>query len=166
MVQSRDEADFIQNLVFYVARAYRTPDYGIWERGDKGNHGLPERNASSIGMAKAALEALEGLDLFGVHGDGSRRILIPQGALVRLRRALESLLPRESASKEADSACLSVVGYPAWAVDDADLVARTLRRIRRELGGLWLQTLPPRRTPDRCGGCQPTALRAGGTGRI
>ena len=27
-------------------------DYGIWERGDKTNHGLPELNASSIGMAK------------------------------------------------------------------------------------------------------------------
>ena len=137
VIQSRDEADFVQNLVFYVARAYRTPDYGIWERGDKGNHGLPERNASSIGMAKAALESLEGLDLFGVHGDGSCRVLIPQGALVRLRRALTSLLPRESASKEADSACLSVVGYPAWAVDDKDLVERTLRRIRRELGGSY-----------------------------
>ena len=35
MIQSRDEVDFIQNLVYYVARAYRTPDYGIWERGDK-----------------------------------------------------------------------------------------------------------------------------------
>ena len=55
VVRSRHEADFIQNLVYYVARAYRIPDYGIWERGDKGNHGLPERNASSIGMAKAAL---------------------------------------------------------------------------------------------------------------
>ena len=122
VIHSRDEADFVQNLVFYIARAYRTPDYGIWERGDKGNHGLPERNASSIGMAKAALEALEGLDLFGVYGDGSCRVLIPQGALVRLRRALESLLPRESASKEADSACLSVVGYPAWAVENLSLI--------------------------------------------
>ena len=27
-------------------------DYGIWERGDKTNHGLPELNASSIGTAK------------------------------------------------------------------------------------------------------------------
>ena len=27
-------------------------DYGIWERGDKLNHGFPELNASSIGMAK------------------------------------------------------------------------------------------------------------------
>lgn len=30
-------------------------DYGIWERGDKTNHGLPELNASSIGMAKVGL---------------------------------------------------------------------------------------------------------------
>ena len=137
VIQSRDEADFIQNLIYYVARAYRTRDYGIWERGDKGNHGLPERNASSIGMAKAALEGLEGLDLFGHHGDGSRQLLIPQGAIVRLRRALESLLPRESASKETDSACLSVVGYPAWAVEDRSLIERTVRRIRRELGGAY-----------------------------
>ena len=49
VIQSRDEVDFIQNLVYYVARAYRTPDYGIWERGDKGNNGKPERNSSSIG---------------------------------------------------------------------------------------------------------------------
>lgn len=27
-------------------------DYGVWERGDKTNHGLPELNSSSIGMAK------------------------------------------------------------------------------------------------------------------
>lgn len=43
-------------------------DYGIWERGDKTNHGLPELNASSIGLAKAALEAMNELDLFGARG--------------------------------------------------------------------------------------------------
>ena len=43
-------------------------DYGIWERGDKSNHGERELNASSIGMAKAALEAISGLDLFGACG--------------------------------------------------------------------------------------------------
>lgn len=32
-----------------------TQDYGIWERGDKLNHGMPELNASSIGMAKVSL---------------------------------------------------------------------------------------------------------------
>ena len=135
VVRSHHEVDFIQNLIYYVARAYRIPDYGIWERGDKGNHGLPERNASSIGMAKAALEALEGLDLFAEHGDGRASLQIPQGSLVRLRRALLALLPRESASKESDSACLSVIGYPAWAIEDRQLVDRTYARIRRDLGG-------------------------------
>jgi phosphorylase kinase alpha/beta subunit len=137
VVQTAHERDFVQNLVYYVARAYRVADYGIWERGDKSNHGLPERNASSIGMVKAALEALDGVDLLGPHGDGSYCLTIPQDAVVRLRRALRSLLPRESGSKEADSACLSVIGYPAWAVEDGDLVARTRSKIRQDLGGAY-----------------------------
>nr|WP_259736716.1 glycoside hydrolase family 15 protein [Synechococcus sp. CS-1329] len=137
VVQSSHERDFLQNLVYYVARAYRIADYGIWERGDKGNHGEPERNASSIGLVKAALEALEGLDLYGPHGDGSCCLHIPHPAIVRLRRALQALLPRESASKEVDSACLSVIGYPAWAVEDPELVERTRSKIRRDLGGAY-----------------------------
>jgi len=135
VIQTSHERDFIQNLVYYVARAYRVADYGIWERGDKGNHGLPERNASSIGLVKAALEALEGLDLYGPHGDGRCSLHIPHDAIVRLRRALSGLLPRESASKEVDAACLSVIGYPAWAVEDPALVERTRAKIRRDLGG-------------------------------
>ena len=137
VVRSSHERDFIQNLVYYVAQAYRVADYGIWERGDKGNHGLPERNASSIGLVKAALEALEGLDLYGPHGDGSCCLVIPHDAIVRLRRALQGLLPRESASKEVDSACLSVIGYPAWAVDEPQLVERTRAKIRAQLGGAY-----------------------------
>lgn len=54
-----DEVAFVQNLVFYIETAYRTPDYGIWERGDKTNHGLPELNSSSIGMAKVGAELFE-----------------------------------------------------------------------------------------------------------
>ncbi|MCP9775816.1 phosphorylase kinase [Cyanobium sp. WAJ14-Wanaka] len=137
VIQSQHECDFVQNLVYYVSRAYRVADYGIWERGDKGNHGQPERNASSIGLVKAALESLEGLDLYGPHGDGSACLVIPHDAIVRLRRALRSLLPRESASKEVDSACLSVIGYPAWAVEDPALAERTRRKIRAELGGAY-----------------------------
>lgn len=30
-------------------------DYGIWERGDKTNHGETELNATSIGMAKVLI---------------------------------------------------------------------------------------------------------------
>lgn len=33
IIFTTDEVNFIQNLVFYVERAYRTPDYGMWERG-------------------------------------------------------------------------------------------------------------------------------------
>ena len=43
-------------------------DYGIWERGDKTNTGSVELNASSIGMAKAALDAVNELNLFGSKG--------------------------------------------------------------------------------------------------
>ena len=62
IIYSQDEVNFIQNLVYYISRTYRTPDYGIWERGNKINHGAPELNASSVGMAKAALEAINGLN--------------------------------------------------------------------------------------------------------
>ena len=60
-----DEVDFVQNLVFYVSAAYRTPDYGIWERGDKTNHGVPELNASSVGMCKVRVYCCIDLMFFG-----------------------------------------------------------------------------------------------------
>ncbi|XP_028935529.1 phosphorylase b kinase regulatory subunit alpha, liver isoform isoform X2 [Ornithorhynchus anatinus] len=69
-----DEVAFIQNLVFYIEAAYKVADYGMWERGDKTNQGIPELNASSVGMAKAALEAIDELDLFGAHG-GRRSVI-------------------------------------------------------------------------------------------
>ena len=68
IIHTMDEVHFIQNLVFYIERAYRIPDYGIWERGNKINHGEPELNSSSIGMAVAALEAINGINLFGSRG--------------------------------------------------------------------------------------------------
>ena len=55
-----------RDLIFFLLSLPQ--DYGIWERGDKTNHGMPELNASSIGMAKAALEAMNELDLFGARG--------------------------------------------------------------------------------------------------
>jgi phosphorylase kinase alpha/beta subunit len=55
IIFSLDEVSFIQNLVFYIESAYRTPDFGIWERGDKTNQGQPELNASSVGMAKVCV---------------------------------------------------------------------------------------------------------------
>jgi len=130
-----DEVNFVQNLVYYIGRAYRTPDYGIWERGNKMNHGYPELNSSSIGMAKAALEALSGLDLFGVHGSQASVLHVLADEIARCRITLESLLPWESSSKEVDAALLSVVGFPAFAIGDADLAHRTRSRVVEQLQG-------------------------------
>ena len=45
-----DEVNFIQNLVFYVERAYRIPDFGIWERGSRENVGKRELHARFGGI--------------------------------------------------------------------------------------------------------------------
>ncbi len=42
----------VSNLAFSLMIVQ---DYGMWERGDKTNQGIPELNASSIGMAKVSL---------------------------------------------------------------------------------------------------------------
>lgn len=132
-----DEVNFIQNLVYYIGRAYRTPDYGIWERGNKINHGNPELNASSVGMAKAALEAMNGLNLFGVRGSQVSVIHVLPDEIARARMTLESLLPRESGSKEVDAALLSIIGFPAFAVERKDLVDRTRQNVVEKLQGRY-----------------------------
>ncbi|MEG4423075.1 MULTISPECIES: glycoside hydrolase family 15 protein [unclassified Microcoleus] len=130
-----DEVNFVQNLVYYIGRAYRTPDYGIWERGHKINRGNAELNASSVGMAKAALEAINGLDLFGIKGSQASVIHVLPDEIARSRITLESLLPRESSSKEVDAALLSVISFPAFAVEDRELIERTRNKIIDKLQG-------------------------------
>ncbi|MEA5576303.1 glycoside hydrolase family 15 protein [Anabaena sp. UHCC 0451] len=137
IVFTLDEVNFVQNLVYYIGRAYRTPDFGIWERGNKINHGSAELNASSLGMAKAALEAMNGLNLFGVHGSQASVIHVLPDEIARARITLESLLPRESASKEVDAALLSIIGYPAFAVEDVQLQQRTFNEIINKLAGKY-----------------------------
>lgn len=137
IVFSIDEVNFVQNLVHYISRSYRTPDYGIWERGNKMNHGVAELNASSIGMAKAALEAMSGCNLFGKNGGQTAIIHVISDDIARTRITLESLLPRESISKEVDSAVLSVTGFPAFAVDDPALREKTQALIVEKLQGRY-----------------------------
>ncbi|MEQ1740729.1 MAG: glycoside hydrolase family 15 protein, partial [Methyloglobulus sp.] len=132
-----DEVNFVQNLVHYISRTYRTPDYGIWERGNKINHGIAELNASSIGMAKAALEALSGFNLFGKDGGQASVIHVISDDIARTRITLESLLPRESISKETDSAMLSITGFPAFAVDNPAIRKNTESVICEKLEGRY-----------------------------
>ncbi|XP_076389192.1 putative phosphorylase b kinase regulatory subunit alpha isoform X2 [Megachile rotundata] len=137
IVFNLDEVAFIQNLVFYIESAYCTPDYGIWERGDKTNHGLPELNASSIGMAKAAMEAMNELDLFGARGGPTSVIHILADEAQKCQAVLQSMLPRESNSKELDSGLLSVISFPAFAVDEPSLIQLTRDAITKKLQGRY-----------------------------
>ncbi|MBG1267723.1 glycoside hydrolase family 15 protein [Nostoc sp. WHI] len=137
IIYTIDEVNFVQNLVYYIGRAYRTPDYGIWERGNKINRGSAELNTSSVGMAKAALEAINGLDLFGVRGSQASVIHVLPDEIARARITLESLLPRESGSKEIDAALLSIISYPAFAVEDLQLRDRTFNDIINKLAGKY-----------------------------
>lgn len=94
-----DEVNFVQGLVFYIERAYRTPDYGAFERGTKYNNNECELHASSIGMAKAALESMNGFNLYGDDGCSWSVVYVDIDAHNRNRTTLETLLPRESSSK-------------------------------------------------------------------
>ncbi|UTF60600.1 glycoside hydrolase family 15 protein [Gilvimarinus sp. DA14] len=135
IVCTGSEVDFVQNLVYYISSAYRTPDFGIWERGNKINNGLTEINASSVGMAKAAMQALDGLNLFGPNATRRAVIHVIPDAVSLARNTLGALLPRESLSKEVDSALLSVIGFPAFAVGRQELLTKTRDTILSKLGG-------------------------------
>lgn len=137
VVFNLDEVAFIQNLVFYIESAYCTPDYGMWERGDKTNHGLPELNASSIGMAKAAMEAMNELDLFGARGGPTSVIHVLADEAQKCQAVLQSMLPRESNSKELDSGLLSIISFPAFAVDEPSLIQLTRDTITKKLQGRY-----------------------------
>ncbi|KAG3272305.1 phosphorylase kinase regulatory subunit alpha 1, transcript variant X6 [Ictidomys tridecemlineatus] len=137
IIHSLDEVNFIQNLVFYIEAAYKTADFGIWERGDKTNQGISELNASSVGMAKAALEALDELDLFGGKGGPQSVIHVLADEVQHCQSILNSLLPRASTSKEVDASLLSVVSFPAFAVEDSQLVELTKQEIITKLQGRY-----------------------------
>ncbi|XP_051661534.1 phosphorylase b kinase regulatory subunit beta isoform X1 [Manacus candei] len=137
IIYNTDEVSFIQNLVFCVERSYRVPDFGVWERGSKYNNGSPELHSSSVGLAKAALEAINGFNLFGNQGCSWSVIFVDFDAHNRNRQTLCSLLPRESRSHNTDAALLPCLSYPAFALDDEVLFGQTLDKIVRKLKGKY-----------------------------
>uniref|UniRef100_A0A0K0F7E7 Phosphorylase b kinase regulatory subunit n=1 Tax=Strongyloides venezuelensis TaxID=75913 RepID=A0A0K0F7E7_STRVS len=137
IVRNFDEVAFIQNLVYYIEIAYRTPDYGIWERGDKTNQGITELNSSSVGLAKAAMHALREVgDLFS-DGSKSSCIHIVSDEIEQCDAVLSSMLPRESFSKEVDAALLSMISFPAFAVADIELITKTRAAVLELLYGKY-----------------------------
>jgi phosphorylase kinase alpha/beta subunit len=88
-------------------------------------------------MVVAALEAINGINLFGSRGGASSVIHVLPDEIARNFTTLHSALPRESPSKEIDAALLSVISYPAFAVTDPDLIERTRKDIVKKLGGRY-----------------------------
>ncbi|KAL3310293.1 hypothetical protein Ciccas_011144, partial [Cichlidogyrus casuarinus] len=133
VIYTKVECAFVQNLIFYLERAYRIPDYGMWERGSKQNRNVTELHASSIGMAKAALEAASGFNIFGAQGDHSSVVYIDIDAHSRNRIIMSNLLPRESSSKGTDSALIPTICWPAYATHSDPLHGPTLDRCIKRL---------------------------------
>ncbi|ETN79480.1 phosphorylase kinase alpha/beta [Necator americanus] len=135
VIYTHHEVNFIQNLVFYIERTYRTPDFGMWERGTRYNNGRPELHASSLGMVKAALEAINGFNLYGTTGNSASVIYVDIDGHNRNRTTFETILPRESNSKNTDAALLMTVGWPAFASHDESLIEKTMSKCIRRLEG-------------------------------
>ncbi|RDD47168.1 Phosphorylase b kinase regulatory subunit beta [Trichoplax sp. H2] len=136
VVYTSDEVDLIQNLVYYIERAYRTPDYGMHHTDNKKDANR-ELRASSIGMVLAALHAINGFNVFGPAGTSSSVIYVDPDAYHRNNTIFHTLLPRESSTRDTDAALLASVGYPAFAVTDEELQLKTKAVILNKLMGSY-----------------------------
>ena len=85
-------------------------------------------------MTKSALEAMNGINLFGDQGSSLSIIHVDPDAQYRNCVILNNLLPRESTSKETDASLLCITGYPAFAIDDQALCKKTEQRVKELLG--------------------------------
>jgi phosphorylase kinase alpha/beta subunit len=94
-------------------------------------------NSSSIGMVVAALEAINGINLFGARGGPSSVIHVLQDEIIRNYVTLYTALPFESPSKEVDGAILSVIGFPAFAIHDPIKITKTRNEIIKKLQGKY-----------------------------
>lgn len=59
-------------------------------------------------MAKAAMEAVNGFNLFGEHGASYTVIYVDIDAHMRNRVVFENMIPRESSSKVSKTPCWKI----------------------------------------------------------
>ncbi|OAF68238.1 Phosphorylase kinase subunit beta [Intoshia linei] len=135
VIYDTDEVSFIQNLIFYIECCYRIPDYGIWERGDKNNQGKCELNTISIGMAYAALRSIRNVNLFGKDHSHTTKMYVNEDHMAQCKAILESMMPRESLSKEIGAGLLMIIGFPGFAVQSEEIINLTRERIVSKLNG-------------------------------
>lgn len=87
-------------------------------------------------MAKSALEAINGCNLFGEKGASWSVVYVDIDAHNRNRNIFETLLPRESSSKSIDSSLLATITFPSFATHSAELLSQTKRKVLQELKGV------------------------------
>ena len=135
LIYTLEECHIIQNLVYYIERAYRIKDFGMWGQGRKDRPDEPELSASSIGITIAALRACDGLNLFGSGCSHETTLFVDPDAVFRNVSILHSLLPRESKSKDVDAALIMTKGFPAFVVEDPSLCSLIEENVEADLRG-------------------------------
>ena len=116
ILETSDEKMMVQKIINYLVKLeyWHDKDNGIWEE-------EMEVHASSIGSVVAALKKAQKLDW----------LEIPQVAIDRGEHALRALLPRESVTKFADLALLSLI-YP-FAVTTEEETQEILKNVEYHL---------------------------------
>ncbi|KAJ4443779.1 hypothetical protein ANN_05557 [Periplaneta americana] len=88
-------------------------------------------------MAKSALEAINGCNLFGEKGASWSVIYVDIDAHNRNRSIFETMLPRESSSKGVDASLIPTISFPAFATHEDVLCVETKANIIRRLKGRY-----------------------------
>lgn len=116
ILETDDERQMVQNIIDYLVKLeyWHDKDNGIWEE-------EMEVHASSIGSVVAALKKAQQLEW----------LKVPQVAIERGEHALRALLPRESVTKFADLALLSLI-YP-FAVTTEEETQEILKNVEYHL---------------------------------
>lgn len=86
-------------------------------------------------MAKSALEAINGCNLFGEKGASWSVVYVDIDAHNRNRSIFETMLPRESSSKGVDASLLPTLTFPAFASHEERLVDQTKINVVNRLRG-------------------------------
>jgi phosphorylase kinase alpha/beta subunit len=101
VVRDDEDLEILQMLVDYMdcVQVWSDPDMGLWEEHPT------ELHSSSVGACLSSLLNVQGI----VH--------VPNEMIQKCRESLNNLLPRESITKDVDSAQLSLI-YPFNIVDE------------------------------------------------
>jgi len=121
VIETDDEKRVVQRLIDYLASIeyWHDPDNGMWEE-------YEEVHASSVGACVAGLKKMSQIPYLNVH-----EALIKNG-----EKALDDLLPRESETKFADLALLSLI-YPYNVVSSKqanEILANVEYHLERKMG--------------------------------